>query len=69
MVDCGGKLEWPELVGVKVDVATLIIERENPHVKAAWIPCGRFRFPECCCNRVYLEFSADSTVCKIPRVG
>ncbi|KAK1284030.1 hypothetical protein QJS10_CPB21g01447 [Acorus calamus] len=31
----GGKLEWPELVGAKVDVATAIIERENTKVKAS----------------------------------
>ncbi|KAK1284028.1 hypothetical protein QJS10_CPB21g01445 [Acorus calamus] len=64
-----GKLEWPELVGVKADVATAIIERENPNVKAQSIPCGQYRIQDCCCNRVWLDYSPDGTVCKVLKVG
>ncbi|KAK1284506.1 hypothetical protein QJS10_CPB21g01482 [Acorus calamus] len=54
----GGKLEWPELVGVKADVAT-----------AQSIPCGQYRIQDCCCNRVWLDYSPDGTVRKVPKVG
>ncbi|KAK1270833.1 hypothetical protein QJS04_geneDACA005954 [Acorus gramineus] len=65
----GGKLEWPELVGAKVDVATATIERENPNVKAQPIPCNQYRIQDCCCNRVWLDYSPDGIVCKVPKVG
>ncbi|KAK1322547.1 hypothetical protein QJS10_CPA03g01051 [Acorus calamus] len=65
-----GKTAWPELVGAKVMDAKATIERENPNVVAQPIPCHRYRIQDCCCNRVWLDYSEDSdTVCAVPKVG
>lgn len=71
-----GKIEWPELVGVKGAVAKAIIERESPHVTVLYIWCGWKRIMDCCCNRVWLFLDGEGEVpyeegkvCMVPRVG
>ncbi|KAK1270839.1 hypothetical protein QJS04_geneDACA005952 [Acorus gramineus] len=50
--------------------AKATIERENPNVVAHPIPCRRARILDCCCNRVWLDYSEESdTVCAVPKVG
>ncbi|KAK1284024.1 hypothetical protein QJS10_CPB21g01440 [Acorus calamus] len=65
-----GKSEWPELLGAKVMDAKATIEIENPSVIVHPIACDAIRVLDCCCNRVWLNYSEEfGTVCTVPKIG
>ena len=61
---------WPELVGQDVNEKTIsIINKSNPNVTVVKFPEGNARIDDFCCNRVYLYFTPDNKVFKVPKVG
>ncbi|MEZ0067551.1 hypothetical protein ABIA32_003564 [Streptacidiphilus sp. MAP12-20] len=64
------RTEWPELVGVNVDEATLRIHADDPTLIIAAIPNGSAVTTDHRTDRVRLWFDeATQTVSQVPRIG
>ncbi|PON53256.1 Proteinase inhibitor [Parasponia andersonii] len=67
--DCQGKQSWPELVGVRGEVAEATIERENPAVNAVIVPERSIGDTQFRCDRVRVRVDDNGIVSSVPRVG
>ncbi|KAL0548172.1 hypothetical protein IC582_012618 [Cucumis melo] len=63
------KTQWPELVGVEFSTAAMIIENENPDVKAIKILAGSFRIMDFDTSRVWVDCNIEDRVVEMPSVG
>ncbi|EPS63527.1 hypothetical protein M569_11259, partial [Genlisea aurea] len=61
--------EWPELVGVDVEVAVLTILTDNPTVNVVLVPENSLVTFDLCCNRVWLYYDSQNRVSAVPLVG
>lgn len=68
-VHAGYKFRWPALVGKSEQVATAVIERDNPLVTVVPLPDGVVGYTDFCCNRVYIFLDSDGNVRSTPVVG
>lgn len=71
MIDVIVKSAWPELVGMKVDGAAVIIMRENPTVirvnpvvHGKMVPTTDFY-----CDRVWAWVNDSNVIIKVPIIG
>ncbi|MFD9904861.1 serine protease inhibitor [Streptomyces sp. NPDC059063] len=62
------KTEWPELVSVEADIATNVIQRENPNLKIEILLAGTPTSGEKS-DRVRLYVNIHNLVVEVPRVG
>ncbi|OMP01111.1 Proteinase inhibitor I13, potato inhibitor I [Corchorus olitorius] len=68
--ECQGKGSWPELVGVKGEVAKATIERENPLVTAKIVVEGVHQVPmNYQCDRVWVWVDKAGIVVRVPIIG
>ncbi|KAK7274964.1 hypothetical protein RIF29_16067 [Crotalaria pallida] len=64
-----GKSSWEELVGINGGVATQIIMRENPRVKARTVAEGSAVTDNFRCDRVLVFVDNQNTVTEVPVIG
>ncbi|OMP01109.1 Proteinase inhibitor I13, potato inhibitor I [Corchorus olitorius] len=65
-----GKSSWPELVGVKGEIAEATIEKENPLVDARIVVVGRAVVTaEFRCDRVWVWVDDNGNVARTPIIG
>ncbi|KAE9619174.1 hypothetical protein Lal_00047298 [Lupinus albus] len=65
-----GKSSWPELVGVKGEVAVSIIKKENPYVTQIRIlHPNEYYLPVVRCYRVYVWVDKHDIVIRVPVLG
>ena len=65
-----GKSSWPELVGVKGEVAEKKVKEENPSIKSTVIVAeGSFVTLEFRCDRVRVWVDEKGFVTKVPKIG
>lgn len=64
-----GRQEWPELVGVKVSVAALIIKRENAKLEPTVLLAGSPVTLDYRPYRVRIVKNIEDVVVGIPRTG
>ncbi|OMO96030.1 Proteinase inhibitor I13, potato inhibitor I [Corchorus capsularis] len=68
--ECQGKGSWPELVGVKGEVAKATIERENPLVNAVIVVEGEDNvITNYQCDRVWVWVDKAGIVVSVPIIG
>ncbi|KAG6732659.1 hypothetical protein I3842_01G189300 [Carya illinoinensis] len=67
--ECKGKSSWPELVGVKGNVAEATIERQNPLVDAVIVPKGSSVITDFRCDRVWVWVDENGIVYQVPVIG
>ncbi|KAE9619175.1 hypothetical protein Lal_00047812 [Lupinus albus] len=68
--DGRGKSSWPELVGVKGEVAARVIKKENPLVvEVRILHENSYVIPYLKCNRVWVLVDDKGIVKEIPRLG
>ncbi|CAK9167960.1 unnamed protein product [Ilex paraguariensis] len=68
--ECGsGKSSWPELVGVKGEIAAATIEKENPFVTATIVPPGTSVLTVFRCDNVYVWVDKNGIVIRTPVIG
>ncbi|PON83327.1 Proteinase inhibitor, partial [Trema orientale] len=63
------KQSWPELVGVRGEVAEATIESENPGVDAVIVLEGTPGDTQFRCDRVRIMVDENGIVTVVPRVG
>ncbi|KAK9289248.1 hypothetical protein L1049_017724 [Liquidambar formosana] len=66
---CAGKSSWPELLGVKGEVAAATVERENPLVTAVIVPEGSVVTADFVCTRVRIWVDTNGIVVRVPKIG
>ncbi|OIV90679.1 hypothetical protein TanjilG_23792 [Lupinus angustifolius] len=65
-----GKRTWPELVGVKGEVAVSIIKKENPRVREIRIlHDNEVILPVLICDRVFVWVDDNEIVVQVPILG
>ncbi|GMN53491.1 hypothetical protein TIFTF001_022651 [Ficus carica] len=70
MASTEGKNSWPELVGVKSEVAENKIKSENPSVKSVNIvPEGSFVTADFRTDRVRVWVDEHGIITKVPKIG
>ncbi|KAK1297735.1 hypothetical protein QJS10_CPB15g02002 [Acorus calamus] len=69
MADCKGKTEWPELVGVKGDVAVTTIKAENPSLDVFTVKKGSIVTADYRSDRVRVWVDECGVVYEVPRIG
>ncbi|KAK1297733.1 hypothetical protein QJS10_CPB15g02000 [Acorus calamus] len=69
MADCKGKTEWPELVGVKGDVAVATIKAENPSLDVFTIKKGTIITKEFRSDRIRVWVDECGVVYEAPHIG
>ncbi|CAK9146378.1 unnamed protein product [Ilex paraguariensis] len=67
--ECKGKSSWPELVGVKGEIAAATIEKENPFVTATIVPPGTSVLPVILCDNVNVFVDENGIVTSTPIIG
>ncbi|KAD3338344.1 hypothetical protein E3N88_33865 [Mikania micrantha] len=63
------KSSWPELVGVRGEVAEATIERENPRVDAIVVVDGTVVPLDFRCDRVWVWVNSNGEVIRTPVIG
>ncbi|EEF41422.1 inhibitor of trypsin and hageman factor [Ricinus communis] len=64
-----GKRSWPELVGIKGEVAVEIIVQENPKVGATIVKEGMMVTMDFRCDRVRVWVDKYGIVKDVPHIG
>ena len=64
-----GNCEWPELVGVDVEMAKKVIEESNPHLEIQVFPEGSIVTQDYRLNRVRIFVTEENKVSSTPRCG
>ncbi|KAF5193036.1 Proteinase inhibitor i13 [Thalictrum thalictroides] len=64
-----GKEIWPELLGVRGEVAVKVINKENPKLSVVIIEEGMMVTMEIDCERVRVWVDKNGIVNVVPRIG